>query len=209
MSQEENLKEKEKIIIQAARKRFAHFGFSKVTMDEIAGDVDMGKASLYYYFPTKEDLFKSVITEEQSEFVNKIESVLKENISASQKLHMYVEQRLQYFQILLNLGTLNVHTFVETKSIFRKLSEDFEEQELKLIWKIIEEGKKKKEFNKNLSERITNVFIHILQGLRLRIIRLIKEKRLEEEVYEELKEEMIITADIFLNGIKCPHKEIK
>ena len=37
---------KEKAIIKAARERFAHFGFSKVTMDEIAADIEMGKACL-------------------------------------------------------------------------------------------------------------------------------------------------------------------
>ena len=46
---ENNLKEKE--ILEAARSRFAHYGYSKVTMEEIALDVEMGKASLYYYFP--------------------------------------------------------------------------------------------------------------------------------------------------------------
>jgi TetR/AcrR family transcriptional regulator len=55
-------KSREKSIIEAAKERFAHFGFSKVTMEEIASDVDLGKASLYYYFPTKEDLFKAVKT---------------------------------------------------------------------------------------------------------------------------------------------------
>ena len=38
---------KEKAILEAARKRFAYFGFSKITMDEIASDVALGKASLY------------------------------------------------------------------------------------------------------------------------------------------------------------------
>ena len=66
-------KTKQQIIIDAARDRFAHFGFSKVTMDEIASDVELGKASLYYYFPTKEELFKAVITLEQDELKNDID----------------------------------------------------------------------------------------------------------------------------------------
>lgn len=45
------------IILEAARKRFAHFGISKTTMNEIAADIGMSKASLYYYFPDKEKLF--------------------------------------------------------------------------------------------------------------------------------------------------------
>lgn len=62
---------KEKEIILAARKRFAYYGFSKVTMDEIAADIGMAKASLYYYFPTKVDLFIAVVTEEQDQFIER------------------------------------------------------------------------------------------------------------------------------------------
>jgi AcrR family transcriptional regulator len=38
-------------IIEAARKRFSHYGLTKTTMNEIAADIGMSKASLYYYFP--------------------------------------------------------------------------------------------------------------------------------------------------------------
>ncbi len=82
MSQEENIKEKELMITEAARKRFAHYGFSKVTMDEIATDVEMGKASLYYYFPTKEDLFRAVLIQEMNELKKNIEVILKESETA-------------------------------------------------------------------------------------------------------------------------------
>ncbi len=43
----------EALILESAQRQFAHYGFSKVTMDEIAQEVGMGKASLYYYFPDK------------------------------------------------------------------------------------------------------------------------------------------------------------
>ena len=72
----EKLKDKECAILKAARQRFAHYGYSKVTMDEIAADVEMGKASLYYYFPTKENLFQEVIVQEQDEFAEEIEKIL-------------------------------------------------------------------------------------------------------------------------------------
>jgi len=207
MSQEENIKEKEKIIIQAARRRFAHYGFSKVTMDEIAGDVEMGKASLYYYFPTKEELFKSVISLEQNEFVKNIEALLRKKISATEKLNKYVEQRLKYFQVLLNLGTLSVHSYFDFKSVFRRLFEDFEEQELLLLNKIINEGKQSGEFSAGLPEDTTKVFLHILQGLRLRVIRLFKEQRINEESYKSLESEMITATEFFINGIQCREKK--
>jgi len=34
---------------------FRRFGLAKVTMDEIAADLGISKAALYYYFPAKED----------------------------------------------------------------------------------------------------------------------------------------------------------
>ena len=196
------LKDKNQLIIKAARKRFAHYGFSKVTMDEIAGDVEMGKASLYYYFPTKEDLFKAVISQEQNEFVKNIETLLQKKSSASDKLNQYVEQRLKYFRDLVNLGMLSVHSVFDIKSIFKKLFEDFESQELILLKKIIEEGKSTGEFTKDLPNNFTKIFLHILQGLRFRVIKLLSEHKANEEIYKELESEMKIAAGYLIKGIK-------
>src|SRR5690606_32495335 len=43
-------------IIEAALKRLAHFGFHKTTMNEIADDLRITKANLYYYYPDKSTL---------------------------------------------------------------------------------------------------------------------------------------------------------
>ncbi len=197
------LSEKEKSILNAARKRFAHYGFSKVTMDEIAGDVEMGKASLYYYFPTKEDLFKAVVIQEQNEFVNNIESKFQEQTSASEKLNEYVEQRLKYFHELVNLGMLSVHSVFDIKSVFKKLFEDFEKQELILLEKIIDEGKRAQEFSNDLPDDFSKVLLHILQGLRFRVIKLLNEHKADEETYKNLESEMKRATEYLIKGISC------
>lgn len=48
-------------IIEVAIRRFSHYGFSKTTMNEIADDVKITKANLYYYYPDKIALIKDVI----------------------------------------------------------------------------------------------------------------------------------------------------
>ncbi len=193
---------KEMEILNAARDRFAHYGFSKVTMEEIATDIGMGKASLYYYFPTKEELFKSVIDKEQSLFVEEIKTLLKENMSAGNKLKNYVSRRLDYFHELVNLSTLNVNTFMDIKLMFKELFQDFERQELMLLEKIINEGKKNGEFDRKLKSGTAKIFLHLLQGLRLRMIKFIKDNRMEKENYDDLKAEMSVFVDIFLKGIR-------
>ena len=193
---------KEKEIIEAARNRFAHYGFSKVTMEEVALDVGMGKASLYYYFPNKEDLFKSVIQKEQDLFVEEIKNLIRQNLTATKKLEDYVSKRLEYFQQLINLATLNVHTLVDIKFMFKELFKSFEDQELLLLQKIFDEGKSKGEFDKSVTEKTTRIFLHLLQGLRLRIIKSININRTEKVNYDELREEMLGFVDIFSKGIR-------
>jgi len=199
----EKLKEKELAILKAARQRFAHYGYSKVTVDEIAADVEMGKASLYYYFPTKENLFQVVIFQEQDEFANEIEKMLKNETCAEDKLLQYVDLRLKYFHKLLNLGALSFYSFIEKKSQFKQYYQLFEERELQLLTKIFEEGKKKNEFKRNVDEKLITVLLHILQGLRLRTLKSIQGQKIETKIYKELKEEMLTTVEIFLKGIKC------
>jgi AcrR family transcriptional regulator len=62
-------------IIKAAQKRFVKHGLNKTTLDEIARDLRMGKASLYYYFKSKEDLFYQTIDWETSLMLEEINGI--------------------------------------------------------------------------------------------------------------------------------------
>jgi TetR/AcrR family transcriptional regulator len=194
-------KTKEKAIIEAAKERFAHFGFSKVTMEEIASDVDLGKASLYYYFPTKEDLFKAVISLEQNKLKENFEALLQRNTAASKKLQEYVDLRMKFFRDLINLGTLSVHSYFDTKSVIKEVFINFEKIELELIKKIIIEGKKAKEFKPKLTEDTALIFLHTLQGLRCRVLRWAKGQSLDSKTNNDLQKEMSMVTEIFIDGI--------
>jgi TetR/AcrR family transcriptional regulator len=196
-------KTKQQIIIEAARDRFAHFGFSKVTMEEIASDVELGKASLYYYFPTKEDLFKEVIALEKKELVQNIHLIIEKSIPASQKLREYVKLRMKFFQDVINLGTLSLHSYTDSKSIYQEIFLAFEKVELSLIKKIIAEGKQLKEFGIKTKNETVIVFLHILQGLRCRILRRNNSRVLTKEIHNNLLKEMLVATEIFINSISC------
>lgn len=63
-------------IIKAADKRFAKHGLNKTTLDEIARDLRIGKATLYHYFKSKEDLFYQTISWEVEQYIVSITSIL-------------------------------------------------------------------------------------------------------------------------------------
>ena len=48
-------------IIKAALHVFKYNGIEKATMDEIAKQADFGKATLYYYFSSKEEIFIEIL----------------------------------------------------------------------------------------------------------------------------------------------------
>jgi transcriptional regulator NrdR family protein len=85
----------------------------------------------------------------------------------------------------------------------RFLFTEFENTELLLLDEIINEGKKSGEFNKEFKGKITKVFLHILQGLRLRVLRDINDNQIEKSALTELRKEMDIAVEIFISSIKA------
>ncbi len=53
---EQMLQAREDAIIRSVNRLLAEKGFEAMTVDEVAADVGIAKASLYKHFPSKEDL---------------------------------------------------------------------------------------------------------------------------------------------------------
>ncbi|MDP3114900.1 MAG: TetR/AcrR family transcriptional regulator [Candidatus Cloacimonadaceae bacterium] len=71
--------EKKTLIIAAATSLFTRFGYTKSSMEEIANSAGIGKATIYYYFQCKEDIFLEVVRIKTEEFFG----MLRERINAS------------------------------------------------------------------------------------------------------------------------------
>jgi AcrR family transcriptional regulator len=198
---------KEQTILAAARKRFAYYGYSKTTMDEIAGDIGMGKASLYYYFPTKESLYSAVIRKEQAEFISHAEQLITSDISASKKLVAYVERRLEYFRQAVNLTKLSIQSFTEIKPVFGNLFKDFAESELGFLRRILNDGKARGEFVFHDLEETALVLLHTFQGLRFRAMRSSPGEHLSETDIEGIRRESKVVVELLLHGMTSRPKE--
>ena len=61
LSKKEIRQENERVILEAAEKVFAEAGFGGATMQLIADVAGLPKANLHYYFPTKEALYRRVV----------------------------------------------------------------------------------------------------------------------------------------------------
>jgi len=66
-----------KRILSAAKKSFFSLGYSKVTMDELAIDLNMSKKTLYQFFKSKDLLLESAIYDFFNEFKERIDQIIK------------------------------------------------------------------------------------------------------------------------------------
>ena len=164
-------RDKEELILHAAQRRFAAYSYSKVTMDEIADDIGMAKASLYYYFPTKEAIFRSVVQHEQEEFLSHVKEVIAHGGSVSRKLVEYVRLRTKLTERLSSLSQIHQQAWHDVRPIFQDLFEKFVQQELHYATQILQEGKKSGEFQLEEPKRIASMILYVLQGLHLRFFR--------------------------------------
>jgi AcrR family transcriptional regulator len=77
-------------IIRAAAKRFTKHGLNKTTLDEIARDIRIGKASIYHYFLSKDDLFYETLKWEIEIFLDNVKTIFNnESINYKDRLTEY------------------------------------------------------------------------------------------------------------------------
>jgi AcrR family transcriptional regulator len=63
-------------IIEAARERFAAAGVDATSLRSIASDADTSIGMIYYYFPTKDDLFLAVVEDVYGQLLAELERAL-------------------------------------------------------------------------------------------------------------------------------------
>ena len=192
--------EKRGLILDAARKRFAYYGFSKVTMDEIAADVGMGKASLYYYFPTKESLYEMMVREEAAQFLSTIEKSMKQGYPASKMFRVYASERMEHFKKLANLRALSFQTATDSKSSLHDLFKEFQQNEIDIIHQILSHGRKSGEFDLQNTRRSAEVVIQMFYGARSWHLKM-RHNVLDDETFDAMKNSTREMTEMILNGI--------
>ncbi|MBD3169244.1 MAG: TetR family transcriptional regulator [candidate division Zixibacteria bacterium] len=62
-------------IITTAKSKFFRYGFSKISVDELASDLGISKKTLYQHFPSKEALLKAVIEHHRNDIKGAVDRI--------------------------------------------------------------------------------------------------------------------------------------
>ena len=89
-------------IVEAAKKRFSHFGYAKTTMAEVAADCQMSPGNLYRFFPGKLDIAEAIATEDYLKHLEHMRKLaMAPNKDAGQRLRdmLFEELRRTYHKL--------------------------------------------------------------------------------------------------------------
>ncbi len=195
--------DKVQMIIEASQKRFGLFGIEKTSMREIADDLNLSKASLYYYFPDKESLYKAVVEKEQAEFLSNISDRISSINEPEQLLQEYAGIRLSYFRTLLNLSRLRLEAYSDLKPGFRETLENFKGKEKEIIKEIFKKGISGGIFFIDDVDQTASLYLDLLKGLRATLVNEKKKLFIEQEEFDRLLEKTIAFTNFFIRGLKC------
>lgn len=203
----EQKEDKAGLIISAAQKLFGLYGAEKTSMREIAEGLHMSKASLYYYFPDKENLYKAVIEKEQSEFLETLEKNIIDNPDPAECLRRYALNRLSYFKYLINLGRISPESISDFKPLIADSFRNFWEKEKKLVMQILEKGENTGQFKTNNAYETATLFLDIMRGLRSVFLNNKKLFSINDEDYKQLSYQVAAITNIFIKGLMYKEKQ--
>lgn len=106
--------EKKLTIIKAAVKRFSKHGLKKTTLEEIARDLRIGKATLYHYFNSKDELYYETVKWEIEYFISDIKNIFNdETTDFNQKLFSYFSLKISIEEKYNLIYQLLIHSLTD------------------------------------------------------------------------------------------------
>jgi AcrR family transcriptional regulator len=174
-----NKEEYRKKIIKTAGQIFSRYGFKKTTMEEIARALKMGKSSVYYYYPSKEDIFEAVVLNEANILRNELTKAIKLVDSPIEKMKNYVFVRMKTFEKLSNYYNAIFDKNLDHFEFIEKIREKYDTEEIAILRLILWDGTRKKVFHVVNSEYTAMAIQTTLKGFEVPLFWKKKEMNIE------------------------------
>ncbi len=181
-------------ILKSAGSVFAHLGFHKATISQIAKEADVADGTIYLYFKNKNDILYQYINYKTETVFKKMNDAVSKGKSAEDKLRNLIRCHLDQFQQNENMAVI-----FQSETRYRRDLEstlkDISKMYLELLSDIIEQGQIEGVMRQDL-------FV----GLAKRFVLGAVEGVINTWVTAEGKYDLVSMSDplvdLFLNGLK-------
>ena len=173
-------------IVNVACKIFNRHGFKKTTMDEIAVACHKGKSSIYYYFRSKEDIFRAVVEREAEELKERLDRTIRKDDQAIDRLKAYILFRLHRVRSLENFYAALNEDSLSHMDFILEIRRNFDMEERQLVREILGDGMRNGSFHISSSEIGAIAISTMMKGLELPLLLSEEHKADREELLEDL-----------------------
>lgn len=165
--EEPSHKDRRTEIRNKARDIFFRYDYRKTTIEDIAKACGLGKAALYHYFSSKEEIFAEVVHTECANALLRVRAAVNAVDDPRAKLVAMVRTRFKIFGEVMS-------EFID-KELAKKLKEmlplaasarqQFFEEEAKILQQILEEGQRRGVFKPMNLKSVPLIIISALRGV--------------------------------------------
>lgn len=161
---ENNVEIKDRIL-SAAQKQFLIYGFTKVTMDEIAAKIGMSKKTIYKFYPSKADLVNAIADKMFTEAEQGLQNIVQDT-----QVNFIEKLRNMMTFIGLHLSKLSQPLIEDIRQNAPQLWEKISDYRKKSIYKnfgsLIQEGRQKGVFRSDIDEHLVLlIYVHVIQNI--------------------------------------------
>ncbi|NIG52549.1 TetR/AcrR family transcriptional regulator [Chitinophaga sp. Cy-1792] len=200
--QAENKDEMRDKILDAALKRFTHYGASKTTMNEIADDLRCSKASLYYYFTDKNGMHQAVLERIGETYFQEMEKEAKTAKSATKALFQIIEIRRNFVMKFCRLELFKM--LIDSKHDIRQQMVAAKKREIEIHAEIIKNGVASGEFKVKNAHKTAETLVMAMMGLRYSVPDHVNPNEdIDDVMFDQVMEQQRLLIEIFIKGIKA------
>ena len=196
-------KNKRKQIISAATQLFAKFGYKKTTLDDIGRKVGLNRASLYYYFKCKEEIYMTIVITQFENLIRSLYAEIEDDMTCEEKVLKYFEKRHQWWYqqsgVIPQITREDVHSFIGIAVDQKRAIEQKERVRLSnILRKCVERG----EIKDCDTEQVTRLIFAIPEGIKgmYRSVDTMIPISIEEN--NKINNDTQLALKIFLQGLK-------
>jgi TetR/AcrR family transcriptional regulator len=199
MKVESNVKQDQ--IVEAALRRFSHFGIAKTTLTEVADDLSVTKQVLSYYFHDKQSLVNAVIDKLKADYIKQLKAEMEASQTVEEGLLKLTEVKgdffEKYFMLVIGIDHLELARN-EDAVAWRKR---FAIKELALVKSLFENGMKTGELRPLDAQKTGDLLLETLYAFS----RCVKDKGAlpDADAFREVMTKQQEVIKLFYQGLKA------
>ena len=150
---------KKELILKVAEEEFCKYGFDAVSMNDLVKKLNINKATIYYHFKDKKNLYQTIIKNALEKSNTNIKSIFEEKEEHKTLLEAYVDATIITIKENPNIVSLSLHELANFSANIDESFIPYIQEAINLLEKVLEELKLKEEY-KNIDIHTLFAFIN-------------------------------------------------